>query len=140
MTRPPAWIWFSLLTVLLWGAWGLASKFIVDATDPWTVQLLFTFGLAASAVIVLASPRRFKGASRSRGLAFASLTGLLGGLGNIAFYMALERGRASIVVPLTSLFPLATVGLAAFALNERVTARQWIGVAVALASIYFLTL
>ena len=108
----PRWLLYSLLTIAFWGAWGVESKLVVDRTSPYTNQVLFTFGLGAPVALVLVSRRRFAGRARRRGLTCAVVTGLLGGLGNVAFYMALSAGRASVVVPLTSLFPLVTVLLA----------------------------
>ena len=136
----PAWLTYSLLAILFWGAWGLESKLLVDKTSPYTGQVLFTLGLFLPAALVLCSRRRFAGSNRRRGLFFAVLTGLLGGLGNIAFYMALVPGKASVVVPITSLSPLVTVLLAVVAMKEKVNRRQWAGVALALTAIYLLSL
>lgn len=137
--KMPAWLWFSILTVLLWGAWGIESKAIVDRTNPFTGQYLFTFGLILPVLATLGSRRRFEGKHKVRGFAYAVLTGLLGGLGNIAFFMALIKGRTAIVAPLTSLFPLVTVLLAVLVLKERLTARQGAGIAVAVAAICLLS-
>lgn len=137
--KMPAWLWFSILTVFLWGAWGIESKAIVDRTNPFTGQYLFTFGLILPVLATLASRRRFEGKHKGRGFAYAVLTGLLGGLGNIAFFMALIKGRTAIVAPLTSLFPLVTVLLAVVVLKERLTARQGAGIAVAVAAICLLS-
>ncbi len=137
--KMPAWLWFSILTVLLWGAWGIESKAIVDRTNPFTGQYLFTFGLILPVLATLGSRRRFEGKHKVRGFAYAVLTGLLGGLGNIAFFMALINGRTAIVAPLTSLFPLVTVLLAVLVLKERLTARQGAGIAVAVAAICLLS-
>ena len=134
------WLFYALLTIVLWGVWGLLSKLIVDGTSPYTSQVLFTFGLIPPFLLVLASRRRFEGRHRGRGVSYAVLTGLLGGWGNVAFYMALEKGKASVVVPLTSLQPLVTVLVAALVLKERITPRQGLGLALALVAIYLLSL
>jgi transporter family protein len=139
-SRRPGWLGYSILTVLLWGAWGIESKMIVDRTNPFTGQVLFTYGLIVPAIIALASKRRFEGQNVRRGLIYAFLTGLLGGLGNIAFYMALIKGRTSVVAPLTSLFPLVTVLLAFFTLKERVSPKQVIGLVLAIVAICLLSL
>lgn len=135
-----SWLVYSLLTILLWGAWGVESKLIVDRTSPWTSQVLFTFGLIPPVALVLMSRRRFAGRDRKRGVSYAVLTGMLGGSGNITFYLALVDGKTSVVVPLTSLAPLVTVLLAATVLKERISARQWVGLALALVAIYLLSL
>jgi len=135
----PRWLIYSLLTILLWGAWGVQSKLMVDRTSAYTNQVVFTFGLALPAGLALVSKRRFQARNAARGLVYAAATGLLGGLGNVAFYMALESGQASVVAPLTALFPLVTVLLALVVLKERLNRGQLAGLALALAAIYLLS-
>jgi len=136
----PAWLAYTLLTALLWGVWGFESKLLVERASPYESQILFTFGLAVPLAVVLFSRHRFAGAQRRRGTFHAVLTGLLGGGGNIAFYLALNEGSASTVVPLTSLSPLVTVLVGVVFLKERISARQYAGLALALAAIYLLSL
>jgi transporter family protein len=120
--------------------WGFEAKLLVDRASPYAGQVLFTFGLVVPLAVVLVSKRRFQGERPRRGLFFAFLTGLLGGGGNIAFYMALKGGSASTVVPLTSLSPLVTVLVGVVFLKERMQARQYGGLALALVAIYLLSL
>jgi transporter family protein len=136
----PAWLIYALLAILCWGAWGVQSKLLMGYTNPYTGQVLATVGLFFPAVLALFSPKRFSGEHKQRGLTFAILTGVLGGLGNIAFYMALVGGKASIVVPLTSLSPLVTVVLAVVVLRERLKRHHYAGIALAMVAIYLLSL
>jgi transporter family protein len=136
----PAWLVYTIITVVFWGVWGFESKLLVDRASPYTSQLLYTAGLLVPAAIVLFSPRRFAGRRPGRGFFFAVLTGLLGGLGNIAFFVALTRGSASVIVPLTSLSPLVTVLVGVVALKEKMRWFQYVGLVLALAAIYLLSL
>ena len=135
-----AWLFYTLLTALLWGVWGFEAKLLMDRASPYAGQVLFTFGLVVPLAVVLFSKRRFSGEHRARGTFYAVLTGLLGGGGNIAFYVALNSGSASTVVPLTSLSPLVTVLVGVVFLKERMRARQYAGLALALVAIYLLSL
>jgi transporter family protein len=137
----PRWLAFSLLTILVWGAWGVISKVASEGVDANTNQIFFTFGLLPLIAIVWRSPRNAGGgAGRRTGLAWAFLTGILGGTGNIAFFHALVMGgKASIVSPVTALFPLVTVILAVTFLHERLGTAQKIGLALALVAIYLLS-
>jgi transporter family protein len=138
----PRWLAFSLLTILVWGAWGVVSKVASEGVDANTNQIFFTFGLLPLIAIVWRSPRNAgSGGGRRTGLAWAFLTGILGGTGNIAFFHALVMGgKASIVSPVTALFPLVTVILAVTFLHERLGTAQKIGLALALIAIYLLSM
>jgi len=136
------WMLLSLLTVALWGGWGLESKIIVDRISPWTNQVLFSIGLVPLVVWMAFSKnlRRAAGSKR-KGMSYGLITGLLGGTGNVAMYLALARGgKASIVIPFVGLAPLVTVVLALALLGESLNRAQIAGVVLALISIYLLSL
>jgi len=136
----PRWLAFSLLTILSWGAWGVVSKIASDGVDANTNQILFTLGLLPLMLVVMRSGRD-RGRPQDRaGIGWAFLTGILGGTGNIAFFRALVvGGNASIVVPVTALFPLVTVILAVGFLHERLGTAQKVGLVLAFAAIYLLS-
>ena len=139
-SRIPAWLWLSLLTIVFWGSWGLQSKMVVDRISPWMNQVLFPLGLLPLMAGMLFSKRRNEGSDKRKGARYAIVTGVLGGAGNIAFYLALEQGgKVSIVAPLTCLFPLVTVLGAYFVLKEQLNRTQVAGLAVALVAIYLLS-
>ena len=111
------WLFWSLITVVLWGVWGLVSKVASAGVDAWVNQLLYTAGLAPLLIFVAFTVRR-RGAhekreGRSAGVFWAFFTGILGGVGNIFFFQAMVAGgKASVVAPVTALFPMITVLLA----------------------------
>jgi transporter family protein len=141
MKRLPAWLVYSLLTILLWGVWGALTKAISGDIDAYMNQVLFAIGVLPVMAIVLFSRRLAGGVERRRGLFYAFITGVLGGTGNIAFFKALsEGGKASVVVPATSLSPLVTVILGYFLLKERASGCQKVGLGLAMLAIYLLSL
>ena len=104
-------------------------------------QVLFPLGLLPVVGWMVLSKRLQKGSPRRLGAFYALLTGLLGGAGNMAFYIALERGgKVSVVVPLTGLFPLVTVLAAYFILKEKLSRPQGAGLIMALTAIYLLSI
>jgi bacterial/archaeal transporter family protein len=140
----PLWLLWSIATIVLWGLWGLVSKIASNGVDVYLNQLLYTAGLAPLMVFVgwtvyKHSPRE-DAQARRKGVFWAFLTGILGGLGNLAFFQALVKGgEASIVAPVTALFPMVTVLLAVIFLRERLGRTQWAGLALAFVAIYLLS-
>lgn len=142
--RFPRWLSWSLMTIVLWGTWGLVSKIASNGVDAYVNQLLYTLGLAPLMVFVGWTVHRQRardtGEHRAAGVFWAFLTGILGGVGNIFFFEALVKGgKASIVAPVTALFPMITVLLALVFLKERLGRVQWIGLGLAFVAIYLLS-
>jgi len=136
------WMLLSLLTVVLWGGWGLQSKIIVDRISPWANQVLFSIGLAPLVLwMALSRNLRRTAGSKRKGIIYGLLTGVLGGTGNVALYLSLAGGgKASVVIPFVGLAPLVTVVLALILLGESLNRLQIAGVILALVSIYLLSL
>lgn len=140
----PRWLLWSLLTIVLWGTWGLVSKVASAGVDAYSNQLLYTAGILPLMVFVAWTVHRNKAAEkrehRTAGVFWAFLTGILGGVGNIAFFEALVKGgNASVVAPVTALFPMVTVLLALVVLRERLGRVQWLGLGLAFVAIYLLS-
>ncbi len=128
----PRWVAYAVAAGLCWGAWGVVSKAMDDAKlTTYQIHLLFTVGLVLPCGLAAASKRVRVGSRRRAGFAWGVAAGFLGGLGNLAFYAALgQGGKASVVVPLTSLYPLVTLFVAWLALNERLNRVQGVGILV----------
>jgi transporter family protein len=131
----PRWFLYSLLTMLLWGGWGVVSKPVSTSMSPWQVQCLSTVGLLPVlillAVMQLRSWREF-----SRALLPAFAGGVISSVGNIACYQALATGgKAAAVIPLTSLYPVVTIILARRLLRERLNVIQWGGIVASFAAL-----
>jgi transporter family protein len=143
LKKLPLWLLWSLATIVLWGTWGLVSKIASAGVDAYVNQLLYTAGLAPLLIFVAWTVHKHsqdKGKGRRAGVFWAFLTGILGGVGNLAFFQALVKGgNASVVAPVTALFPMVTVLLALLFLKERLGRVQWVGLALAFVAIYLLS-
>ena len=142
--RLPKWLLWSLITIVLWGTWGLVSKVASAGMDAYVNQLLYTAGLAPLLVFVALTVHK-RGSqdpreNRAMGVFWAFFTGILGGVGNFFFFQAMVvGGKASVVAPVTALFPMITVLLALIFLHERLGRVQWAGLALAFVAIYLLS-
>ena len=132
--RPPRWLTYALLCIIAWGTWGFVAKLGADKIAPGPLQILATAGtlpLALMAFIQL----RLRLEKDVRGISYGILNGVLSGIGLLAYYAAVSRGKVAVVGPVTSLFPLLTVVLAFFLLRERLSRTQMVGVALSLVAI-----
>ena len=137
--RFPKWLIYALLCIFWWGIFGFLSKIGSDKLPPRQVQIWFTFGTFPLLIPTLLRSRLKVGTDKL-GVTYGTLTGFLAGIGNLALFAALEDGKASIVGPVTTLYPLVSVILAVIVLKERTNRWQFIGVILAVAAIFILSL
>lgn len=141
MKKPPLprWFAYSILSLCWWGVFGFLSKIGSTRVLPEQMLVLFTLGMFPPVLAAyFYSGVRIE--TDRLGVICGVLIGLLGGLGELAYFEALRVGKASVVGPLTSLFPLLTVLLALLFLKERISAVQTVGVLLALVSIFVLSI
>ncbi len=132
------WLVYSLATVLAWGAWGALAK-AVEHVPAGQTQALSTWGVLPVMLAACLSPKVRQGTAMWLGGLIALVSGLMVGLGNLAYYAALTMGsQVATTISLTMLYPLVTVILALALLRERPSLWQACGVAGSLAAIYLL--
>ena len=83
------------------------------------------------AIIALAITLRQSWLPRYRGEAAASIAGLLGALATLLFLLSTQSGLLTVAAVLASLYPAATVLLAALLLHERIRGSQGVGLLLA---------
>ncbi len=138
MMKTPAWFTPAVVTLLLWGLWGMFQKLATDHMPPRNVYLFAVAGMIAVALSVLATSD-FPIQVNMRGILFAVIGGICSSLGGVLFLFAVSRGKASIVIPFTALYPLVTIILSFIILSETITVRQGIGIVLALISMVLLS-
>lgn len=135
------WLILSIITLVLWGVWALLAKQILNYVN-WKEYLivesigtipiiLITYFLFRSSIII---------DLQNRGIQLAIVSGILVSISYIVFYSAISSGKISVIVPLTSLYPLVTVILSFLLLKEKITLIQGIGIFLGLISIILLSL
>ncbi len=135
----PKWLIYSLVSVLWWGIFGFLGKVGSDRISPAQMQIFFTIGMVPVA-IVCAFRLKFQIATNKRGVSYSVLMGLFAALGSLAFFGAMKSGKASLVAPVTSLYPALTVLLALVVLKEKLNKVQTLGLILAMASIVILSM
>ena len=134
--RLPAVNWFAyaLATVVLWTAWSFLGVIALRHVSPAQATLLF--GLAVTAVGAASLVIGGRGTSwQPSGVTVAVVSGLCGALGIATFYLALDHGKASSVVPVIGVYPAFVALLAVAFLSDRLSAVQALGVVLAVAGV-----
>jgi bacterial/archaeal transporter family protein len=137
--RIPVWLWYALIGIFMWGFWGFLSKIGADAAGPLQMQILFTLGMLPVAIAMLLHARTKVDRNRG-GIVYGLLCGIATGAGTLGYYAALRHQSASVVTPVTGLFPVLTVVLAFVLLRERLNRVQITGMILALASVVILSI
>ncbi|HTL08976.1 MAG TPA: EamA family transporter [Chitinophagaceae bacterium] len=132
------WFLFAVAAGLLWGLWGAIAKVISEDVSPYMNHLLFTIGMLLTQPLVLRKCSRAQ--FNRKGFAWGCAAGFFAIAGNIAvFYAFSTGGKASIVIPVTNLYPLVTILIAVIAFKERLNAVNVAGVLLALPAIVLLS-
>jgi transporter family protein len=127
-------------TIVAWGTWGVFSKLAIERIDQ---QVMVWGSLIVVPVIILiylgASGHLVPLQMHGSGITFAALGGVGAALGTVCFYLLLARQRASLAVPLTSLYPALTVLLSVLFLKEQLNGLHVLGILFALAAVALLS-
>jgi uncharacterized membrane protein len=132
------WLVYAVAAALCWGIWGVLAKFVSSDISPYTNHLLFTVGMVFTVPFVI---RRVTLATvNARGIAWGLLAGALAVAGNVAIYQSFTLGGlAAVVVPVTNLYPLVTIGIALLVFKERLHWLNGLGVLVVVPAIILLS-
>ncbi len=132
------WLVLSLITLVVWGFFGFLSKIVLNHLD-WK-QVYVISGLS-SAVLIVAVSLFLRPAIdfRNTGTMVAMLAGVTV-IGSLSFFIALSQGKASIIIPMTALYPVVGVALGFLILHEKINLFQGLGIILAIASVFLLSL
>jgi bacterial/archaeal transporter family protein len=135
----PLWLLFALVTLMFWGITGVTQKLSTNAVSAELSFLWFVLAFVPIALLILlVVPLDWH--VRAKDFWLAVIGGALNGLGAMTSFKALESGgKASIVIPLCYLYPLATIVLALAFLHEKVSHVEAVGIALALVAAILLS-
>lgn len=133
-----SWLALSLVALGLWGLWGVFTKAATQQLGPGGAYLLGMVGyLPVLAILLFETGGKIPW--QPWGWAAAVAGGMSTGFALYFFFRALHGGAASVVVPLTSLYPVVTVALSWVFLRESLSLRQMTGLVLAVAAVWLLS-
>jgi transporter family protein len=127
------WLIYSILTVLCWGLWGVFSKLASNYSRPRQTLIFQAVGVIAFALVVLFI-EQFQIQRTAAGFGWSFAAGFVNFIGFLAFFAAVQKGKVSTVISLSSLYPVVTIVLSILLLHEKITKREGLGIAFALAA------
>jgi transporter family protein len=134
----PPWFWSALIVLATWGIVGILQKLATNEISAESSLIWLVLGFFIVAPVFW--PGRILFTYPPRILFYVLLSGALNAVGAWALLAAMKSGgKASIVVPLTALYPLVMVLVAPLVLRESITLLQGAGVACALIAIGLLS-
>ena len=135
---PRAAVLLAILTAALFGVMGLALDQCGEGSPLQSVVIVRVVSAAVILTYFFASRRRFDVAARD--LPALAGVGVLLTAANALLTAAFTIGLLTITSVLGSLSPVVTTGLAQVVLHERLSGRQWAGVASVFAGVVLLAL
>ena len=134
----PPWLLYSLLTVLAWGVVGLLQKLSTNYVSAESSLIWLVVGFLILEPFFYTGPALLHYSTTN--FIYALLGGMLNALGAWALFAALKNGgKASIVAPVTALYPIVVIAMIPIVLHESVTRLQWVGVVCALIAVVLLS-
>ena len=133
-----SWVVYGVLCLLFWGLWGFVLK-LAYSNLSWTETYFLSTLASFIVMLVVVSYYRAIPMSLNTSMATALVAGVFGGAGYIFFVKALEHGKASVVIPLTALYPAVTAIIALIILREKISLYQGIGIVLAIAAAILLS-
>jgi drug/metabolite transporter (DMT)-like permease len=117
------------------GAYFVLMGQVEGVLAPVMVTKVVSLLLGAAVVMV-----KREGLPAVRGLPVAILAGVLDAGGSVFYLLAGHATRLDVAAVLSSMYPAVTVMLSAVVLKERISARQWGGVALCVVAISLIAL
>ncbi len=135
-----AWLIYSIISLLLWGVWGIILKYSNNFYNTVTTYYLSTIGSFATATILTLTMKNDFNTNPLRHIHFPLIAGFFGTLGYWFMVKALEQGKASIVITITAVYPVITLALSILILYEKLTLTQVIGIVLAVLGIVLMSI
>lgn len=128
-----------ILIAILYGVGTFFAK-IVSERDPFIQWIIVNIvGILLTLFIVVKDPQRLW-QIQGKILVYGVISAVMVVLGSLLLYYALNKGRASIVVPLSSIGPAITTVLAVLFLGEHLSINQIIGIVLVILGVILISI
>lgn len=133
MPSLPVWLLASFGVIMLWGAVGITQKLATNyLSAEWTT---ISLGIGYLFVLPFVLSGFHPSAYAARAFIIALASGLFNMLGAWTLFVAMKKGgKASVVMPLTALYPAVVVLLSPYLFGDHVSPRQIVGILLGLVS------
>jgi uncharacterized membrane protein len=128
---------FGLAAMASWGVWALLAEVATDYVDP-VSAMIFSYAASVGVALAYVVSRGDSLSTARTGVGIALVAGVFAGIGAVAFYSGLERGRTSIVTTVSALYFVVTAVLGVVVLGESVEATDAAGIGFAVLAVTFL--
>ncbi len=129
-----AWFLPAIFIPVVWGLWGLLPKLAVRHMSA-SHAMVYQVGGAVLFGIILMALIGFRPQVEPRGIAFAVAAGMCGMGGAFLYLLAVSKGKVSIIVFMSAMYPIVTIALSYIFLHETISLKEGIGMVFALAAI-----
>ena len=132
------WILPTSLSLLAWGLWAYLPKIATRYVDPKSAMVYQVLGgvlIGLGFLIVL----KFRVEFNLPGFSYNLVIGLLGFSGAFMYLVAVSKGPLTLVTPITALYPMLAIILGFVFLNEAISLKQGVGIAMSLVAIYLIS-
>lgn len=132
------WFWIVLIVLVLWGLTAVFQKVTTNYISAESTLVWRTVAFLLIVPLIYPGKELFRHSFRS--LTYGFLAGLLCALGCLGLFAAMKKGgKASIVGPLSALYPVIVVIFSPLVLHESITALQGVGVLCGLIAVVLLS-
>jgi len=139
MKTTRSWLGFVIVHVVFMGVWGSLVELPEKNGFPPTLGYVVWALTMIPAALVALIYNGWKLDTDRKSVLFGCIAGVLGAVGQLVLFFTLQVAPAYLVFPLLSLTPVVTILLAVIFLKERTGRLGWMGIAVAIASIFLLS-
>ncbi len=133
------WLVLSMVTIISWGFVGFFLKLASNYSHWPEIYIVSNLAILVASLLIYISQRPSISVGSS-GFNYAMVAGIMMALSAISFYVAIEVGKAIIVIPLTSLYPVVTIVLSYLILHEQISLTKGVGIILALVALVLVAL